>query len=171
MGQAVAEPELINIAEAERAALREVEQLVEHAGSSSPVPLKLVGPDGSAVALPAAIAHLITAAVRRLAQGQSVRLVAVDKELTTQQAAELLNISRPYLVKLLEQGEIPYTMTGTHRRIRFPDLMQYRARRDRQRAHVLTELTQLSQELGLYDEETVSDRIARQTRPHGSREK
>ena len=76
----------------------------------------------------------------------------IDRELTTQQAADLLNNSRPYLVKLLEQGESPYTKTGTHRRIRFSDLMNYKVRRDGQRAEALTELTQQSQELGLYDE-------------------
>ena len=151
MAQAVAEPELINIAEAEQDVLREVEHFIEHAAGVGSIPLKLVGSDGNAVTLPAAVVDLLTAAVHHLAQGQAVTLVPIDRELTTQQAADLLNISRPYLVKLLEQGDIPYTKTGTHRRIRFTDLMNYKVGRDGQRAEALTNLTQLSQELGLYD--------------------
>ncbi len=87
----------------------------------------------------------------QLAQGQGVTLVPEDKELTTQQAADLLNVSRPYLVKLLEQRQIPYTKTGTHRRLRVADLVAYKARRDEERGEALAELTQLSEELGHYD--------------------
>lgn len=152
MAQVVVEPELINIAEAEQDVLRDVEQFIMHAAGTSSLPLKLVGPSGHAVTLPASVLHLLRAAVHHFARGQAVTLVPIDRKLTTQQAADLLSISRPYLVKLLEQGEIPYTKTGTHRRIRFPDLMHYKVRRDRQRAEALTELTQLSQALGLRDE-------------------
>ena len=152
MAQVVAEPELITIAESEQGALREVEHFIKHAAGAGSIPLKLVGPNGNTVALPAGVVHLLQVAVQHLTRGQAVTLVPIDRELTTQQAADLLNISRPYLVKLLEQGEIPYTKTGTHRRIRFPDLMNYKVRRDGQRAEALTQLTQLSQELGLYDE-------------------
>jgi excisionase family DNA binding protein len=63
----------------------------------------------------------------------------------------MLNISRPYLIKLLEQGDIPFTKTGTHRRVRFSDLMEYKKYRDSERRKGLAELTQLSQELGLYE--------------------
>src|SRR5919199_4100285 len=123
MAQFAVEPELINITESEQAVLREIEQFIEHGANAGSVPLKLVGPDGSAVTLPTVVVHLLSSAVHRLAQGQAATLVAIDKELTTQQAADLLNISRPYLVKLLEQGEIRYSKTGTHRCIRLPDLM------------------------------------------------
>ncbi len=68
-----------------------------------------------------------------------------------QEAAELLNVSRPFLVKLLEQGAMPYTMVGTHRRIRFEDLTAYKEQRDNQRRESLKRLTQLSEEMGLYD--------------------
>lgn len=151
MAQGVAEPELINIAKAEQADLRDVERFIEHVVKAGSIPPKLVDPDGNTVALPATIFHLLQAAVHHLAQGQAVKLVPTDQELTTQQAADLLNISRPYLVKLLEQGEISYTKTGTHRRIRFTDLMNYKAHRDTQRAEALTHLTQLSQDLGFYE--------------------
>lgn len=79
-------------------------------------------------------------------------VIPVDEELTTQEAADILNVSRPYLVSLLEQGVIPFVKTGTHRRIPLGDLLEYKTRRDAQRRKALTELTQLSQELGLYDE-------------------
>jgi excisionase family DNA binding protein len=75
--------------------------------------------------------------------------------LTTQEAAELLNISRPYLVKLLDVGTIPFERPeglGSHRRIRFEDLMEYKHKRSAERKQQLKRLTQLSQETGFYDE-------------------
>ncbi|MEB3192774.1 MAG: helix-turn-helix domain-containing protein, partial [Snowella sp.] len=69
---------------------------------------------------------------------------------SSQEAANLLNVSRPYLYTLLDQGEIAYIKIGTHRRIRFEDLMQYKQKRDNQRHQSLTELTEISQELGFY---------------------
>ncbi|HET9081867.1 MAG TPA: excisionase family DNA-binding protein [Trebonia sp.] len=71
-------------------------------------------------------------------------------KLTPQQAAEFLNVSRPYLIKLLEAGEIPFRLVGTHRRVRFRDLREYRNRDDLERRRAADELTQLSQDLGLY---------------------
>jgi excisionase family DNA binding protein len=90
--------------------------------------------------------------VHELAQGEAVTVVPVNKELTTQEAADILNVSRPYLVKLLEEGEIPFVKTGTHRRVRFIDLMAHKRRRDAERRRGLARLTQMSQEMGLYDE-------------------
>lgn len=79
-------------------------------------------------------------------------MVPADQEMTTQQAADLLNLSRPYLIKMLERGDIPYTKTGTHRRVRLSDVISYKTRRDATRDEALTQLTQLSQDMGLYDE-------------------
>jgi len=71
------------------------------------------------------------------------------REITTQEAADFLNVSRPYLVKLLEQGEIPYIKVGTHQ-IRFEDLKNYKELRDAERGHFLDQLTQESQDMGFY---------------------
>jgi excisionase family DNA binding protein len=70
--------------------------------------------------------------------------------LTTQQAADFLNVSRPFLIGLLEAGEISFRKVGTHRRIRFEDIREYKRRDDLQRRKVADDLTALSEELGLY---------------------
>ncbi|HEX5503538.1 MAG TPA: excisionase family DNA-binding protein, partial [Thermomicrobiales bacterium] len=78
--------------------------------------------------------------------------VPVYRELTTQQAADLLNVSRQYLIRLLERGDLPFTRTGTHRRIRLDDVLRYKDARSARRREGLRRLTRLSEELGLYDE-------------------
>ncbi|HEY7779249.1 MAG TPA: excisionase family DNA-binding protein [Ktedonobacterales bacterium] len=77
--------------------------------------------------------------------------MAITRELSTQEAADILNVSRPYLISILEQGTIPYAKTGTQRRIGFDDLMRYKAQRDAARKQTLDELARLNQEMGLYD--------------------
>jgi excisionase family DNA binding protein len=116
------------------------------------VPLKLVGSDGREVMLPPSMLRLMHTLARLLASGQAVALVPAHKQLTTQQAADILNVSRPYLVQLLDRGEIPYTRKTKHRRIRFDDLMAYKRQRDAERFQGLRELTQMSEALGFYDE-------------------
>jgi excisionase family DNA binding protein len=109
----------------------------------------LRSPDGESLAIPTPIYKVLVAAVAAMAQGNAVSIVPVHHELTTQQAAELLNVSRPHLVKLLDAGEIPHHKTGSHRRIYFEDLMRYRDLRDAQRREALRELTRKSGEYGL----------------------
>lgn len=114
---------------------------------------RLVGPDGETVPLPASIVQVLREAADHVARGDSFAVVPLHAELTTQQAADLLNVSRPYVVKLLEEGTIPCTHTvGGQRRVRANDLLAYRARRDIERAEGLRELTRMGQELGLYPE-------------------
>lgn len=113
--------------------------------------VRLVGANEETLAIPEPIYELLRQAIPLLAKGNAVALIPSHKELTTQQAADILNVSRPFLVTLLENGTIPFTKTGTHRRICFNDMLAYMKQRDAERREKLTCLTQMSQELGLYD--------------------
>ena len=111
---------------------------------------RLIAPAGEQVELPEALSRLFRRVVHLLAGGHAVSIVQHGKMLTTQEAADVLNMSRPYLIRLLEAGKIAFTRVGTHRRIRFDDLMRYRAQRDVDRRRKLSEMTRMSQKLGLY---------------------
>lgn len=112
---------------------------------------KLVGANGEKITIPEPIYQVLLQVVHAMASGKAISIIPQQQELTTQQAAEHLNVSRPYLIKLLEQGEIPHIKVGSHRRVRFDDLMNYKQQRDVKRDQLLTELTQMSQEAGFYE--------------------
>lgn len=101
------------------------------------------------VELPTSALRLLVDILTELADGNAVKVVPVHAELTTQEAADLLNVSRPHLVKLLEEGELPFHKTGKHRRVRFADLMQFKERRDQASEQAMEELTKQAQELGM----------------------
>ena len=84
-------------------------------------------------------------------RGRAVSIVPINKELTTQEAADILNISRPYLVKLLEAGQIPFTKVGSHRRVRFSDVLAYQKQRENERKQALAEIAHISEDAELYD--------------------
>lgn len=144
----------------EQVVLSRMERLIDHVRAEHTARPRLVGPDGETMELPESVFYLLSQVVHDLAEGRMVTIVPRDQELTTQEAADLLNVSRPHLVKILERGEIPYSKTGTHRRIRFVDAMAYKAGRDEQRREGLARFTRTSQELGLYD-----DRASEPRRP------
>ncbi|MBP2338989.1 excisionase family DNA binding protein [Saccharothrix coeruleofusca] len=106
------------------------------------------GRPGEALVVPRQAVELFAYILAAMANGQGVQIMPVNAELTTQQAAELLNVSRPYLIGLLERGEIEYRLVGRHRRVRFDALMDYMRRDDLKRKQAVDELTRLDQELG-----------------------
>jgi excisionase family DNA binding protein len=134
---------------ASRAARRIRDYLTDHPGTD-PVRIRgeLAGDD--TLVVPRAATVMFAQILALLASGQGAQIIPDVAELTTQQAADFLNVSRPYLIGLLEADEIPYRMVGTHRRIRFEDLREYRRRDDLKRRQAADELTRLSEELGLY---------------------
>lgn len=99
--------------------------------------------------VPMEVFQLFLQLLNELAQGHAVTIVPSNRELTTQEAAELLNVSRPYVVQLLEDGKIPFRRVGTRRRIRFEDLMAYKNRDDSARRKIADALTREAEELGL----------------------
>lgn len=113
--------------------------------------IKILLPNGNQIEIPYEILSMLKTMVQTLNNGGSLTIIPMNKELTTQQAADILNVSRPYFIKLLESGEIPFTKVGKHRRIFMQDLLEYRNKRDESREKNLDELSELSQELGLYD--------------------
>jgi excisionase family DNA binding protein len=100
--------------------------------------------------LPAGAVALLIEILEAMAAGQGIRIIAENAELTTVQAAEVLNVSRPFLIGLLEKGAIPFRKVGKHRRIRMDDVMAYKEEIDREREAALDELVHESEKLGLY---------------------
>jgi excisionase family DNA binding protein len=115
--------------------------------------LKIVAADGSeeSATIPAAAYRLFLDILTQMSQGHAVTIIPIHAELTTQEAADLINVSRPFLVKQLEEGTIPHHKVGKHRRVRFTDLMEYKTNIDAARGKVLDEIVAISEELGLYD--------------------
>jgi excisionase family DNA binding protein len=99
--------------------------------------------------IPMEALRLMRDALSEIGQGNAVAITSVHAEMTSQEAAELLNVSRPFLVQLLEKGEIPFRKVGTHRRVRYEDVMSYKKSIDSKRLNALEELAAQAQELGM----------------------
>lgn len=134
--------------EDEQSLVKEIERLLAAASSEG---ARLVTSDGVSAPLPEPLLRALREASRYLAHDEAISIVSIEKELTTQQAADLLHVSRPYLIQLLENGEIPFIKVGTHRRIALSHLLDYKRQREAIQREGLRELTRLSQEWGLYD--------------------
>lgn len=145
-GAAVAPRQPIAATAAERPQLALLHGLVEHTPNGS---ARLIGPDGTEHELPHSVYELLVEVVHHLAQGHAVSVLPYHAQLTTQQAADLLGVSRPHLVKLLGKGAIPYERPGKHRRLKLEDVLTYQARQAEERRQTLDELAAESARLGL----------------------
>lgn len=116
------------------------------------VTLKITGEDGQSedIILPGHIMAMLLKISTEMSQGKAISLIPINAELTTQEAANMMNVSRPHLVKLLEQEALSFHKVGTHRRIYLKDLLTYMEDNDKARRQSLDDLAALSQELGLY---------------------
>jgi excisionase family DNA binding protein len=125
-------------------------KLAAHLGDLKGVRLQMkTGKKSEELVLPPSALRLLVGLLTELAQGNAVTLTPHRAELTTQQAADLLNVSRPHLVKLLDEKAIPSHKVGSHRRVRLTDLLAYKAEMLAKRHAALDELTALSQELDM----------------------
>jgi excisionase family DNA binding protein len=113
---------------------------------------ELRGPDGDTIRFPDAVASVLIQSVEAMRAGRAVTVAPHAQRLTTQEAADLLGVSRPTLVSLLEAGKIPFEQPGRHRRVRLVDLLAYQAGRRMERKAALDELVRMSEDLGLYDD-------------------
>lgn len=113
---------------------------------------EVVAPDGTHAPLPAPLLRALVEMIQALRSGCAVTVAALQLRLTTREASELLGVSRPTLVKLLEEGRIPFEQPGLHRRVRLQDVLDYRDRRRRERRLALDEMVRETEALGLYDE-------------------
>jgi excisionase family DNA binding protein len=117
--------------------------------SKAEAELRVTLDDGTELTLPKAATRLLYHLLTQLSFGNAVTLIPIHAELTTQEAADYLNVSRPFLVKLLETGKIPYHMVGTHRRVKFAHLAAFRKNAEQERQEAMEELAKQAQELGM----------------------
>jgi excisionase family DNA binding protein len=120
----------------EASLLRSIAAVLSRNGSAA-----LVGPDGTQIVLPAEVYEVLSEVVTAMADGQAITIAPHDTILTTQAAADLLGVSRPTLVRLLETGEIPFSQPGRHRRVALADLMAYQGRNRTSRRETLDAMT------------------------------
>lgn len=134
----------------ERAAANQLRKVIasQLAGDATSARLIVGAPGAKAeIILAPALTQLMMELLRHIGQGDAVTLVPISQMLTTQQAADILNVSRPHLVSLLEKGEIPHSLVGRHRRVRAEDLFRYKEARDRTRQAALAQLADLDADL------------------------
>jgi len=137
--------EPVALPESEAAQIRELNRMLQ---LGSPA---LVAADGERLALPDAVCRLLKDIVRNMQLGRAIVLIPENQQLTTQRAADLLGVSRPHLIKLLEAGDLPYHKAGSHRRVYLKDLIAYQKRRDTERKAALDRIAKDAFDSGLYD--------------------
>lgn len=129
-----------------RESIRPLSRVIE---KDHPLRLRTDEKGHQAFDLPAAAAQLLLRLMTDMAAGHAVAIIPIHAELTTQQAADLLGVSRPFIIKQIENGSLPHRKVGTHRRIVFKDLMDYRRKIESDRKKALDDLASLGQELDI----------------------
>ncbi|MGA3373139.1 MAG: helix-turn-helix domain-containing protein [Terracidiphilus sp.] len=144
----------ISIPISQQEQVRQLQKLLQRGGKAS-----LTGQSGEpAVELPDAVYSLLLRILEGMQGGKAITITPVMQDLTTQEAANFLGVSRPFFVKLLETGKLRYHMTGTHRRVYLKDLMEYRQRRDREKVDAINRIAQFEEDAGLYDKVLLPDK-------------
>jgi excisionase family DNA binding protein len=112
---------------------------------------RLTGIDGHNIEIPSDLVEALLLIVHQLQTGNGVSIAALRAEVTTAEAADLLNVSRPFVIKLLESGAMPFRKVGTHRRVRLIDVLEYRDRQDAVANAALNDMVRQAERHGLYD--------------------
>ena len=142
----VLSPEMLRMAQENSEILKQY--LEDHRSAT----LRLGGAEDREITLPDSILRLVYEALVSAATGKRLRLVEEDEEVSPEKAAEFLQVSRPYLVRLLDNGEIPFHYVGTHRRVTMSDLIEYKHKRKIRSKEALQRMVEVSEEMELYDE-------------------
>ena len=116
-------------------------------------PAQLVGPNGEQTDLPEEVYEVLQQVIRVMAAGKAVTVAPHNLQLTTQEAADLLGVSRPTIVRILERGDIPFTQPNRHRRLLLSDVLDYQRRASADQQAALRTMVEISEDLGLYDDE------------------
>jgi excisionase family DNA binding protein len=136
--------------EADATLAKETRQVLSRLSATSTLDLRAMNlAKEPTIRIPASAAHLLIQILDEMSRGNAVKLIPIHAELTTQEAADILNISRPTLIQLLNEGGIEFRKVGTHRRVRFESVMQYKRQLDTERKAALAELSAYDQEIGL----------------------
>jgi excisionase family DNA binding protein len=125
-----------------------LEEVLRQPPTGAPRP-QLLSPTGDRIVIPDAVLRALARVTHEMARGNGVAVVPLHHELTTHEAAALLHVSRPQLIRMLDQGRLPHRRVGTHRRIRFDDVTAYLAREEERREALLARIARESQEMGL----------------------
>jgi excisionase family DNA binding protein len=141
------EHEPITANESELPALNKIGGVLQNTNA---VP-KLVGSDGEAIELPPSVFDALRQLVPHMILGNAIFIIPENKELCLQEAADILNIAKESLIRVLDEGKIPFITLGRQRYIRFGDVMSYKKQRDAGRRQAIEEIARISQEAGMYD--------------------
>jgi excisionase family DNA binding protein len=141
----------VSIPKTQENQIRDLRRLVQEGGA------KLVGPDGREIEIPEAVHELLLLILKNLQAGRAISIVPEHQQLTTQRAADILGVSRPFLVRLLENGDIAFHMVGSHRRIYLRDLLEYKRKRDAARHEAINNMARAEMEAGTYDNVVLPD--------------